>query len=58
MPQIVNFTAFIAPGSNVDTVVVQQACRFDVGKTSDARVRRKSFATTALDSKQSLLRDH
>jgi hypothetical protein len=30
--EIVNFTPLIAPGSNVDAVVIQKACRFDVGK--------------------------
>ena len=29
-----NFTAFIAPGSDVNAVVVQEACRFDIALIS------------------------
>ena len=34
--QIVNFTPFIAPGSDVDSIVIQKACSFDVGKARPA----------------------
>ena len=38
VPQVMNFTPFIAPGSNVDPFVVQKARRLDIGRTSVRRV--------------------
>jgi hypothetical protein len=36
VPKILDFTPLIAPGSDVDAVIIQEACRFDVGKVRPA----------------------
>src|SRR6266446_6566465 len=34
VPQIMNFTAFVAPSSNVDAIILEQPSRFDVATVS------------------------